>query len=201
MLTQDSIEQQILDLVDDNIRVTQEFKKYGMESVINAAKVIVEALQNGKKIMACGNGGSHADAMHFVAELVNRFEKDRPELASVCLGTNPSNLTSIGNDYSFNEIFSKEVNALANPQDVLVVFTTSGNSPNIIRAIQAAHHKGCIVVAFLGKDGGKVAHLLNLADIKICVQNNSTARIQEVHGLMIHCICSYIEKIMFTSKE
>jgi D-sedoheptulose 7-phosphate isomerase len=147
----------------------------------------------GRKIMACGNGGSAADAQHFSAELVNRFERERPPLAAIALTTDTSTLTSIGNDYHFDEIFSKQVRALGQPGDVLLGITTSGNSRNVLRALEAAHERDVRCVILSGRDGGAAASLALESDVTICVRAQSTARIQEVHGIVIHCLCDLID--------
>ena len=166
-----------------------------------AGVLMAEALREGGKVLACGNGGSAADAQHFAAELVNRFEMERPPLAGIALTTDTSTLTSIANDYSYNEIFSKQIRALGQPGDVLLAISTSGNSANIIQAIQAAHDREMIVVALTGRDGGGMASLLLPEDVEIRVPANVTARIQEVHLLAIHCLCDLIDSQLFGSEE
>jgi D-sedoheptulose 7-phosphate isomerase len=151
------------------------------------------ALLADRKILACGNGGSAADAQHFSAELLNRFERERPGLPGIALTTDSSTLTSIANDYHFDSVFAKQVRALGQAGDVLLALTTSGNSPNILRAVEAAHERGMAVVALNGRDGGELVSLLANDDINICVNGATTARIQEVHGLVIHCLCDLID--------
>jgi D-sedoheptulose 7-phosphate isomerase len=146
--------------------------------------------------MACGNGGSAADSQHFAAELVNRFEKERPPLAAIALTTDTSTLTSIANDYSYEDVFAKQVQALGRSGDVLLAISTSGNSPNVIEAIHAAHARGVAVVALTGKSGGRIAALLGPDDINLCVPAERTARIQEVHLLAIHCLCDGIDALI-----
>lgn len=158
-----------------------------------AAKRMGQALLADRKILACGNGGSAADAQHFSAELLNRFERERPGLPGIALTTDTSTLTSIANDYHFDEVFAKQVRALGQSGDVLLGITTSGNSPNVLRAIEAAHERHMVCVALTGRDGGKVPSLLSDEDVHICVAAASTARIQEVHGLVIHCLCDLID--------
>ncbi len=158
-----------------------------------AAGVMVEALMNGGKILACGNGGSAGDAQHFAAELVGRFERERRSLAAISLATDTSILTAVANDYDFAQIFSKQVEALGNPGDVLLAISTSGNSANVLAAIEAAHARDMRVIALTGKDGGNIAKLLAAADIEIRVPAARTARIQEVHLLAIHCLCDGID--------
>ncbi len=155
--------------------------------------VMVAALLADRKIMACGNGGSAADAQHFAAELLNRFERERPPLAAVALTTDSSTLTSIGNDYDFQQIFSKQVAGLGRPGDVLLAISTSGGSPNVIAAVGAAHEREITVIALTGKGGGALAESLGPNDVHICVPHTNTARIQEVHLLVLHCLCDGID--------
>lgn len=168
-----------------------------MAAPIEAAiRLMVEALRAGNKILSCGNGGSAADAQHFAAELLNRFERERPPLAAVALTTDSSTLTSIGNDYRFEDVFSKQVLGLGRPGDVLLAISTSGNSPNVQEAIRAAHQRNMPVVALTGKGGGTVSGLLKEADIHLCVPASRTARIQEVHLLVLHCLCDGIDALL-----
>ena len=164
--------------------------------IAEAAELMVHSLKHDGKILACGNGGSAADSQHFAAELLNRFEIERPPLAAVALTTDSSTLTSIGNDYDFDQIFSKQVRALGHAQDVLLAISTSGNSRNVIAAIDAAHENGMKVVALTGRNGGKMAEALGSSDIHICVPANNTARIQEVHLLALHCLCDAIDCLL-----
>lgn len=161
--------------------------------IARAADAMVRCLLGDGKILACGNGGSAADAQHFSAELLNRFEMERPGLAAVALTTDTSTLTSIANDYTFDQIFSKQVRALGRSGDVLLGITTSGNSPNVIEALHAAREREMVVVALTGKKGGKIATLLAAQDVHICVESDSTARIQEIHLLTLHCLCDAID--------
>ncbi|HWU84001.1 MAG TPA: SIS domain-containing protein, partial [Rhodocyclaceae bacterium] len=142
------------------------------------------------------NGGSAADAQHFAAELLNRFEMERPPLAAVALTTDSSTLTSIANDYRYEEVFSKQVLGLGRKGDVLLAISTSGNSPNVIEAIHAAHQRGVHVVALTGKQGGKIAGLLKSDDVHLCVPSDRTARIQEVHLVTLHCLCDGIDHLI-----
>lgn len=166
-----------------------------------AIEVMTTSLLGNGKILACGNGGSAADAQHFAAELVNRFEMERPPLAAIALTTDSSILTSIANDYDFVEIFSKQVRALGQNGDVLLAISTSGNSPNVIEAIAAAHEHGMQVVALTGKNGGRMAELLAEGDIHLCVPSDRTARIQEVHLLLLHCLCDGIDCLLLGVEE
>ena len=163
------------------------------EPIERAAQVILDALLNGRKVMSCGNGGSAGDAQHFSSEMLNRFERDRPGLPAIALTTDTSTLTSIANDYDYSQIFSKQVRALGQAGDVLLAISTSGNSGNVMAAIEAAHDRDCSVIALTGKDGGQMRGLLREGDVEICVPSNSTARTQEVHLLVIHCLCDLID--------
>jgi D-sedoheptulose 7-phosphate isomerase len=161
-----------------------------------AVELMVNALMANGKILACGNGGSAADSQHFAAELLNRFEHERPGLAGIALTTDTSTLTSIANDYAFDQVFAKQVRALAQPHDVLLAISTSGNSPNVLEAVRAAHEREARVVALTGKDGGKMGELLAAEDVHICVPATRTARIQEVHLLILHCLCDGIDSLL-----
>ena len=161
-----------------------------------AIQAIVDCLRAEGKLMACGNGGSAADSQHFAAELLNRFEREREPLAAIALTTDTSTLTSIANDYSYEEVFSKQVKALGRRGDILLAISTSGNSPNVMEAIRVAHAKGVRVIALTGKKGGKMAAQLAADDIHLCVPSDSTARIQEVHLLTLHCLCDGIDALM-----
>jgi len=163
------------------------------ESIVAAGRLLSDALLDDGKILSCGNGGSAADAQHFSSELLNRFEMERPGLPAMALTTDSSTLTSISNDYAYEEIFSKQVRALGRSQDVLLGISTSGNSENVIRAISAAHERGMNVVALTGCDGGRMAGVFAEGDVEIRVPATRTARIQEVHLVVIHCLCDLID--------
>jgi len=182
-----------------------ETKRQAMEVLIPhidlASQVMVAALLNEGKILTCGNGGSAGDAQHFSSELLNRFERERPSLPALALTTDTSTLTSIANDYSYNEVFSKQIRALGQPGDILLAISTSGNSANVIQAIQAAHDREMTVVALTGRDGGGMASMLLPEDVEIRVPAKVTARIQEVHLLVIHCLCDQIDQQLFGSEE
>jgi len=152
------------------------------------------------KALACGNGGSAADAQHFAAELVNRFETERPPLAAVALTTDSSTLTSIANDYAYQQVFSKQLRAIGRRGDVLLAISTSGNSGNVLEAVGAAHELGVRVIALTGNGGGKLAFLIKPDDAHICVPHRNTARIQEVHLLVLHCLCDGIDFQLFGAK-
>lgn len=166
------------------------------EPLARASERMAHCLINEGKILSCGNGGSAADAQHFSAELLNRFEMERPPLAAIALSTDTSTLTSIANDYHYNEVFSKQVRALGRTGDLLLAISTSGNSPNVIEAIHAAHDRQMGVIALTGKQGGKMASLLLPDDVHICVPAERTARIQEVHLLCLHCMCDSIDCLL-----
>lgn len=172
--------------------------------IAQAIELMVQSLLGNGKIMSCGNGGSAADAQHFAAELLNRFEMERPPLAAIALTTDTSTLTSIANDYSYAEVFAKQVRALGQPNDVLLAISTSGNSPNVIEAIHAAHLREVRVVALTGRDGGRINELLNQTDVHICVPEYAsarTARIQEIHLLVLHCLCDGIDILLLGEPE
>lgn len=171
------------------------------EAIAAAGQRMVESLLNGGKVLSCGNGGSAGDAQHFSSELLNRFERERPSLPAMALTTDSSTLTSIANDYSYNEVYSKQVRALGHTGDVLLGISTSGNSGNVIQAIQAAHDREMIIVALTGRDGGKIAPLLSGEDVELRVPAQSTARIQEVHLLIIHALCDHIDRELFGEGE
>ena len=170
-------------------------------AITRAGLLMVRCLMSNGKILSCGNGGSAGDAQHFSAEMLNRFEMERPGLPAMALSTDTSTLTSIANDYSYEQVFSKQVRALGQPGDVLLAISTSGNSPNVVEAVTAAHERSMFVVALSGRDGGSLAPLLAADDIEIRVPADSTARIQEVHLLAIHCICDLIDRELLGPDE
>ncbi|HKJ09324.1 MAG TPA: phosphoheptose isomerase [Gammaproteobacteria bacterium] len=178
----------------DSILAKQQTLASAAPAVARAAETITRALLNGGKVLTCGNGGSAADAQHFASELLNRFEMERPGLPALALSTDSSTLTSIANDYAFDEVFAKQVRALGEDGDVLLGITTSGTSPNVLQAIHAAHDRGMTVIALTGRDGGAVAGTLEPDDVEARVAHSSTARIQEVHVLIIHCLCDLIDQ-------
>jgi len=188
----ESIQQQFLDSAD-----TKREAADVMAPHIDAAiERMVGALTSGNKILACGNGGSAADAQHFAAELVGRFERERPGLAAIALTTDSSILTAIGNDYDFSMVFSKQVEALGQPGDILLALSTSGNSANVIAAIEAARQRDMSVIALTGKGGGQIGAMLDEFDIHLCVPSERTARVQEVHLLTLHCLCDGIDEAL-----
>lgn len=178
---------------EDSIAAKREAATVLVEPISKGIERMVRCLLANGKIMACGNGGSAADSQHFAAELLNRFERERPGLAAIALTTDTSTLTSIANDYDYVQVFAKQVRALGQPGDVLLAISTSGRSANVIEAIQAAHEREIDVVALTGRDGGHIGALLGEADVHVCVPAMRTARIQEVHLLVLHCLCDGID--------
>jgi len=168
--------------------------------IVRAGVLLADALRKGGKVLACGNGGSASDSQHFAAELINRFEMERAPLAALALTTDTSNLTSIANDYAYEQVFAKQLKALGRRGDVLLALTTSGNSANVLEAIRTAHELGVQVIGLTGNGGGKMAALLGADDVHICVPHKRTARIQEVHLLVLHCLCDAIDYQLFGAK-
>ena len=177
----------------ESIQIKTESLEKLAPRIADAARVMASCLLDNHKIMACGNGGSAADAQHFSSEMLNRFEMERPGLPAIALTTDSSTLTSIANDYQYADIYSKQILALGQKQDILLAISTSGDSDNIIHAIDAAHDRNMIVIALTGKDGGQIRDLVSANDIEICVPAKSTARIQEVHIMIIHSLCDLID--------
>lgn len=165
--------------------------------IAEAGEEMVQALLEGHKILTCGNGGSACDAMHFSSELLNRFKQERPGLPAIALTTDTPTITSIANDYHYSDIFAKQIRALGQSGDILLAISTSGNSPNIVNAVKAAHDKNMVVIALTGNDGGKLVEHLHERDIEVRVPAYETARIQETHLLVIHCICDIIDFRLF----
>lgn len=177
----------------DSINTKQLASEVLADPIGRAAQIVTQCFLNGGKILSCGNGGSAGDAQHFSSEMLNRFEMERPGLPAMALTTDSSTVTSIANDYDYNQIFSKQVTALGHAGDVLLAISTSGNSENVNKAIDAAHDREMTVIALDGKSGGEMTGKLSLDDVEICVPSESTARIQEVHLLVIHCICDLVD--------
>ena len=169
--------------------------------IADAVSAVVGSITSGGKVLACGNGGSASDAQHFAAEFVGRFERERPGLAAIALTVDTSILTAIGNDYAFDVVSSKQVQALGMPGDVLLAISTSGNSANVIAAIEAAKAKEMTVVALTGRKGGRIRELLTETDVHICVPHERTARIQEVHLLVLHCLCDAVDLQLLGEQE
>jgi D-sedoheptulose 7-phosphate isomerase len=184
----------------ESARLKSEAAKVLGAPIAHAGRVLAESLRAGGKVLACGNGGSAADAQHFAAELVNRFEVERPPLAAVALTTDSSNLTSIANDYAWEQVFSKQLRALGRRGDVLLAISTSGNSKNVLEALPVAHELGVRTIALTGNGGGRMAAQLRPDDVHICVPHKQTARIQEVHLLVLHCLCDAIDFQLFGSR-
>lgn len=189
--------QRILDQFHESAELKMQAASQLAEPIAQAVELMFMALSNGNKILACGNGGSAADCQHFAAELVGRFERERLPLPALALTTDTSILTAIGNDYGYRDIYSKQVQAFGQSGDVLLAISTSGNSANVIAAIEAAMERDMRIVALTGKDGGTIGRLIGDADVHICVPHERTARIQEVHLLTIHCLCDGIDVALF----
>jgi D-sedoheptulose 7-phosphate isomerase len=191
------IEKHFIDSADLKYQAAQVLAR----PIAQATEAMLACFTNGGKVLACGNGGSAADAQHFAAELVGRFERERPELAAIALTTDSSILTAIANDYDFTQIFAKQVRALGQAGDVLLAISTSGNSANVVAAIESAHAREMIVVALTGKNGGKIGTMLQETDVHICVPHERTARIQEVHLLTLHCLCDGVDAMLLGDQE
>ena len=191
------IQQQFFDSADLKYAAAEILAK----PIADAVNAVVGCITAGGKVLACGNGGSASDAQHFAAEFVGRFERERPGLAAIALTTDTSILTAVGNDYDFNSIFSKQVQALGSPGDVLLAITTSGNSANVLAAVDAAKAKEMTVIALTGRGGGKMRERLGETDVHICVPHERTARIQEVHILVLHCLCDAVDLQLLGEQE
>jgi D-sedoheptulose 7-phosphate isomerase len=180
----------------DSIAVKQAAEKILPEQVALGIVAMTNCLRAGGKVMACGNGGSAADAQHFAAELIGRFERERQELAAIALTTDTSILTAVGNDYSYDEIFAKQVRGLGKKGDILIGISTSGNSKNVVRAIEAAKKMGIQIIALTGNGGGKIASLLDANDTHLCAPSTRTARIQETHLVLLHALCDGVDHLL-----
>ncbi len=191
------IQQHFIDSADLKYQSAQSLSK----PIAAAVQAVLACVTSGGKVLACGNGGSAADAQHFSAEFIGRFERERPELGAIALTTDSSILTAIANDYDFERIFSKQVRGLGQAGDVLLAMSTSGNSANILSAIEAAHEREMTVVALTGRGGGKVTGVLRETDVHVCVPHDRTARIQEVHLLVLHCICDGVDTQLLGEQE
>ncbi|WP_436286636.1 phosphoheptose isomerase [Solimonas terrae] len=180
-----------------SIAAKQATQAQALPALARAAQALASALADGYKVLACGNGGSAADAQHFAAELTGRYERERPGLPGIALSVDTSALTAIGNDYGFDRVFAKQVDALGRSGDWLLAISTSGNSTNVIKAIEAAQARGLHVIALTGKSGGAIAKLLRTTDIELRAVSEVTARIQEVHILFLHCLCDAIDELLY----
>jgi D-sedoheptulose 7-phosphate isomerase len=181
----------------ESVQLKLEASRLLAAPIARAAELLARTLKAGGKVLACGNGGSAADAQHFAAELINRFEMERAPLAAIALTTDTSTLTSIANDYAYEQVFSKQLRGIGRRGDALLAISTSGNSRNVVDAMQAAHELGVRVVALTGAGGGKMSGLVSAEDVHICVPHKRTARIQEVHLLVLHCLCDGIDFQLF----
>ena len=197
IMLEQRIQQQFFDSADLKYAAAEVLSK----PIANAVSALVGCITSGGKVLTCGNGGSAGDAQHFAAEFVGRFERERPGLAAISLSTDTSIITAIGNDYDFASIFSKQVQALGAPGDVLLAISTSGNSANVVKAVEAARAKEMTVIALTGNKGGRIAEMLLDTDVLICVPHERTARIQEVHLLVLHCLCDAVDLQLLGEQE
>lgn len=182
---------------DDHLAALLATRDAVLPALQQAAEMLVDRLRAGGKVLACGNGGSAGDAQHFAAELTGRYERDRPGMPGIALTVDSSALTAISNDYGYDHVFAKQVEALGRPGDVLVAISTSGNSPNVVRAMQAAQRQGMPVIALTGRDGGQMAAMLQANDVELRAISTRTARIQEMHILMLHSLCDAIDETLY----
>ncbi len=182
---------------DEGIELRQRMAQTLPADIARAGEALAAALKGGRKVLACGNGGSAADSQHFAAELVGRFERERPGLPAVALTVDSSALTAIANDYDWERVFAKQVEALGAAGDFLLAISTSGNSKNVLAAMRAAHAKGLLVIALTGRDGGEMGKMLRAGDFHLNVAHPRTMRVQEVHLLVIHCLCEVVDNVIF----
>ena len=187
------LQRRIRDHFEDSARLKREAAELLAGPIAEAIELVTAALASDRKLLVCGNGGSAADSQHLAAALIGRFERERPELAAIALTTDSSILTAIANDYSFEQVFAKQVRGLGREGDVLVAISTSGNSPSVLAAAQAARERGLAIVALTGRGGGRLGEMLGEGDVHLCVPHERTARIQEVHLLIVHCLCDGID--------
>jgi phosphoheptose isomerase len=192
-----SLEQRLRGHFEASLQAKQATLATMLPSLVRASELMVAVLRAGNKLLVCGNGGSAADAQHFSAEFTGRYERERPGLPAIALTVDTSALTAIANDYGYDLVFSKQVQALGRPGDLLMAISTSGNSGSVLKAVEAAHAGGMKVLALTGKDGGRLAAMLAPDDIELRSASNVTARIQEVHGLFLHCLCDAVDEILF----
>lgn len=193
-MADNDLNNRVREIFAESAEINREAAERLAPAIARTAELLAQALLADRKIMTCGNGGSAGDAQHFSSEMLNRFERERPGLAAIALTTDPSTITSIANDYDFSEVFAKQVRALGHPGDYLICYSTSGRSANILRAIDAAHDREVRVVLISGRDGGEAAQLLQADDVELRVPSRSTARIQEVHLTITHCLCDLIDR-------
>ena len=186
---------------EEGIELRRKMSQSMPEKIARAGEALAAALKSGRKVLSCGNGGSAADSQHFAAELVGRFERERPGLAGIALTTDTSALTAIANDYSYDSVFSKQVEALGQGGDFLLGISTSGNSKNVIAAIRSAHARGMRVIALTGRDGGEMGRMLRDDDFHLNVEHPRTMRVQEIHLLVVHCLCEVVDNVIFGEKR
>ena len=186
---------------DEGIELRTRMAQTLPREIARAGEALAAALKSGRKALACGNGGSAADSQHFAAELVGRFERERPGLPAIALTTDSSALTAIANDYDFDRVFSKQVEALGNAGDVLLAISTSGNSKNVVEAMKAAQARDLVVIALTGRDGGAMAKMLRPRDFHLNVAHQRTMRVQEIHLLVVHCLCEVVDNVIFGEKK
>ncbi len=196
-----SEQDKIKKLFTASINTKQAAAKSMAPNIARAVELLESTVKNGNKVLSCGNGGSAADAQHFSSEFINRFHRDRKSLAAIALTTDSSTITSIANDYSYDEIFSRQISSLGQPGDILLAISTGGNSGNVVQAMQEARKRNMHIIAFTGRDGGKMAELIQGQDIELRVPADTTARIQEVHLLLIHILCARIDNRLFNLDE
>ncbi|HLX22185.1 MAG TPA: phosphoheptose isomerase [Usitatibacter sp.] len=186
---------------EEGIELRKKMAESMPAEIAKAGEALAAALKAGRKVLSCGNGGSAADSQHFAAELVGRFERERPGLAGIALTTDSSALTAIANDYHFDQVFAKQVLALGQPGDFLLGISTSGNSKNVIEAIKAAHTRGMHVIALTGRDGGEMGRITRTGDFNLNVAHPRTMRVQEIHLLVVHCLCEVVDNVIFGEKK
>ena len=186
---------------DEGTELRQRLAETMPRDLARAGEALASALKNGRKALACGNGGSAADSQHFAAEIVGRFERERPSLPAIALTVDSSALTAIANDYSYDRVFSRQVEGLGNAGDVLLAISTSGNSKNVIEAVKVAQGKGLVVIALTGKDGGALGKMLRPDDHHLNVAHPRTMRVQEIHLLAIHCLCEVVDNVIYGEKK
>jgi D-sedoheptulose 7-phosphate isomerase len=185
-----------LEQFDENIRLHQRSAETLAQPIASAIERLASTLSEGHRLLICGNGGSAADAQHLAAELIGRFERERPALPAIALTTDTSILTAVGNDYQFDEIFARQVSGLGGPGDLLLAISTSGNSANVVRAIEVAHEREMDVIALTGQGGGRIATQLRESDLLLAVPHGRTARVQEIHLLILHCLCDGVDALL-----